>query len=609
VTDDDLTTKAKLATFAAEHVHGWCRDQLLGSAAVTSAYAFKNRIKSWEAVKAKVRRMRSSQSAQGTTQSDCQPTDLGDISGFRIVTLFQSEMVDVLSKVLDLIATKSEKESIGSFISNPVEAIEIRSSRPPEDPLSIRNLVHELLISRSLEGFITDTAQEVYSSLHMLVKARVGSEEAIVEIQIRSVFEDAWSEVNHKLRYGPTKAAVKFHVETGERMERSGREVWHPHLDALKSLSDGCAQYADLIHRDFLRNSNGSARSTDAQSVDTAEETKALFSGCSPSIKALVSHAVDARDEAEKLDEKNLPEREAAFTRAAEGFSKAQTVLETDHDHDLGKTKKASKPLPEAQYKKLRRSLRGQQAFCMMFSKNEELRNGAEKLWRELSTEDPADPIPYYRLAQNALERSKWASARELFEEARKCLKNDYPQYHWVHKALPRQLGYVIWRIAEVEDNDSNKVALLEEALSLTSAALVGPPDMDGEKATKREVLARNNLVYYAWELTNYVESARVSQLRTEIIPHYDYLRNRHPMDHTIGRTDTLMRAAHLLGDKHNAVQFANTIIADCRKIMFGDVTVEPPAQKPPLPKDLKRLSDDDHDSYRFAQEVLLALR
>lgn len=58
-----------------------------------------------------------------------------------------------------------------------------------------------------------------YRSVHYLVEAGIGKDLDLVEIQVRTIFEEGWSEIDHKIRYpydkdNPILAPFLFHFNT-----------------------------------------------------------------------------------------------------------------------------------------------------------------------------------------------------------------------------------------------------------------------------------------------------------------------------------------------------------------------------------------------------------
>ncbi len=276
---------------------------------------------------------------QRKKQNDPQysPATLTDASGIRLVTLFQSDLPETLNKFIGLIDTV-EPGSDGGFEDDPIDHVLIYSSRRENDPLSIEKEAIKVLEGRGLKDKLRppDTRPSSYSSIHLILNVWANFNKSIVrskvELQLRSVFEDAWGEINHLLDYAPKKEALGIVASTnGVVPENTVPEVWSQHLNALKALADGCAQYADVIRRQYLLAQDGDAgievAQRNPQPADSTDETAAMFSNCSNLVRDAVNTALNARDEAQKVPRTELSERARAFRNAADAFAFARSTL------------------------------------------------------------------------------------------------------------------------------------------------------------------------------------------------------------------------------------------------------------------------------------------
>lgn len=247
----DLTRECESVAYRAGLVHQWAYPLLLGSAAAQNAYAFKARVKSSQGIRNKVLGHRHHEDPR-RRREDYQPWHVTDACGFRIVKLFNAEVPQALNELLSLLRTDLEPgSSMGRLKDGTgVRQIEFHTSRRLNDPLSIYSEVKKVVQNHGFHLSESKTGSS-YSSVHVVVECEVGEENPPIagccEIQLRSVFEEAWGEISHRLRYAPVKAA---RATTPDPVAQPDPDVdFWLHLDALKSLTDGCAQYADLINR------------------------------------------------------------------------------------------------------------------------------------------------------------------------------------------------------------------------------------------------------------------------------------------------------------------------------------------------------------------------
>ena len=169
-------------------------------------------------------------------------TDIEDLLGLRIVTLFNVSLLESIGIILDIIQHKGSNDS--SVFSYPFAKdwykFILYTARPDNDPLSIKVHFDNWLIERgcALE-YLKFTLPTMYSSLHLITACPVNVERIDgpncdimlpVEIQFRTAMEDAWGQISH----------TTFYI----------RREDNKHLNALKQILDGCALYADLIKVD-----------------------------------------------------------------------------------------------------------------------------------------------------------------------------------------------------------------------------------------------------------------------------------------------------------------------------------------------------------------------
>ncbi len=262
-----LKTECEFAVYRAGVVHSWLDPILRRSLAAERAYAFKGRTKTADDIFNKVQGRRNHEDL-AQRQPKYRPSDVTDASGFRIVKLFNAEVPQALNDLLSLLKTSLPGGKVDGRLKggglNGVREIEFHTSRRQDDPLSIYEQVKAVV---EMHGLVLRPPSKAssYSSVHVLLACEVGQDVgAWSEIQLRSVFEEAWSEISHRLKYAPAKLARALNSDPGTEHEALSDLLLH--LDALKSLTDGCAQYADLINRQLQSLATSSSK-TGAQPV------------------------------------------------------------------------------------------------------------------------------------------------------------------------------------------------------------------------------------------------------------------------------------------------------------------------------------------------------
>lgn len=597
--DAAMVNQSKLAAHDAERVHAWVRSVLESSLAVKNAYAFKNRLKPFNEIVAKVRAKRNHEDPK-QRKPGYTPSDLTDISGFRIVSLFNAEIPIVLGHLLDLLETPVGAGSPGRFSPDPVQEVVFFTSRRPGDPLSILDRVRNIVVAHGLPGALkTPTASEgehtsSYSSVHVIVRSQVAVDgaDALVaasEIQLRSVFEEAWGEINHRLKYAPAKRErARIGTPVAEPPGTDG--IWL-HLDALKSLTDGCAQYADLINSELAE--DHAARSQfRPQPTDSAAQLLESFRGSPAPVFGKVEQALAIRSEAtaaarrasERADT-SATEHKRLFLKAGRRFAEAVDALQLAGDSIDGVQREA-----------LNNGLLGEVAYCYLFSGNAEMQVQAETIYESLIKADPNNVEALARLAQIKRDSRNLREARDLLEIALNEERNRNPaarpsQIRWL---LCRNLAVLYWQIFEENRSAADAARLLELAVDLSEDAIgVAPTER------QRHGASLNLLFYLAAQYARAEEPDR-RRIAERAGPLLDQARREALTEAwTTGNLDTLMRAEWTFGTKQRAEEIAGMIVHRLKATMEQNV---PGASHSDA---LRSLKADEQEYYLFAVDVL----
>ena len=581
-----LEARAKQIAHDAHAVHAWLEPILKASAAAEKAYAFKQRLKEWNHICDKVVAKRAHEDPK-FRKPGYQPKSVTDASGFRIVRLFNAEIPNTLSDLFQLFNAPRNPGAGGHFKDRCVREIIFYSSRRKSDPLSILSQVEETVEKYGYKDRFQVEEASSYSSVHLIVESQVGRDGNLVsarsEIQIRSVFEEAWSEINHRLNYARAKSARARGTENLSESD-SLREA-RLHLDVLKSLSDGCAQYADLINIQILR-SSPSASPREPLALESSARGIALFAPCSKQLRGVVQKAFDVREKAESLP-RGDPNKEAEYLAASRVFMKA-----------LDKLKSTSVP-NTVQRSDLDSLLKEELAYCYVFSGNTELRNQAEALYRDLLSVSKDNVSALLRLGQLRRDAGDLKEARLLIERGLAVASGTgstsvTKEALWV---LRRDLGFIYWRIVDSDPQAAEALDLLRKAADLTEEAT--------HKTTPHDYYwlnSRSNLLYYLWELWFREEEknrAKVAQRARELLAE---LRPLDITDWTVETLDSLLRGEHAFGEKEEARKVAAIIIKALRDKIRTPSTAAGVLNYSQV---LQSLPPDDRDMYQFAQSVL----
>ncbi|HIJ85019.1 MAG: hypothetical protein HW380_512 [Magnetococcales bacterium] len=241
------------ATAAENHCHGALNK--LADLNRDCLYTFKHRKKTRKKIRNKARSY-----YEDNPDGQFDPYDeIKDAWACRYVLLSQEFMPGFVEKLVRLIVTNKPVDGISSpFKHGGLEEITIYDNRPDKDPLSIVSKVTDklsrLLSPEDLENKVKkDSKPSGYSSVHIIAKVTVdyttisGEDkkgvDVAVEVQIRDIFEDAWGEIEHRMVYSSKDDGE------GENRPFLSDSIWGQHLNALKTLLDGCSQYASILYR------------------------------------------------------------------------------------------------------------------------------------------------------------------------------------------------------------------------------------------------------------------------------------------------------------------------------------------------------------------------
>jgi ppGpp synthetase/RelA/SpoT-type nucleotidyltranferase len=597
---EQLQAECEVAAFRAQQVHQWLKPLLANSPAATSAYTFKDRLKPFHEIKAKVVGKRGHENPR-LRKLNYSPRDVSDASGFRIVCLFNAEIPVALNNLFDLIALPGDRNAGGRFERDAVREVIFYSSRRNDDPLSILDAVRMVVDEhRHTDVFDVPSAPEgqkgsSYSSVHVVVRAVIeapGVEPIVAssEIQVRSVFEEAWGEINHRLLYAPRKRARSI----GNALDQDAEEkTLLAHLDALKSLTDGCAQYADLINTQL-----GMLRSAmdlpHPKIVDPPEEMLKPFAVVGERRRAVIQAAFDCKSKAEASNEVG-PDREALFAEAAARFEEAIRALDSGAKH-----------LERGVHERLSSILFEQLAYCYMYGGGSDRLGRAESLFELLLRGDLENVDVALRLAQIKRVKGDFVKAQQLMDDALTTVERQGESGKFWPKLslILRDLAYVCWYLVRIDPRRSDAVVLLERAVELSKAAL------DSALSPAAELSTSLNLLYYYTDLYRHMaldpsrgeEKDRLLSQGGELL--VAMRRNLDIESSSVEKLDTLLRGERTFGNPPERV----TELATLQLERLRGRIVEKGGHPAGGLRNFQVLSDEEQDMYLYAQESLLAL-
>lgn len=443
---------------------------LAGASAATKAYAFKGRLKPWWAVRDKILRKRNGGAADYDTHR------VKDISGFRIITLFNADIPHRLDLLLSLFDASHDLFRNGLAA---VEEIEIHSNRRPDDPQAITERVNAVVARWRERGPLPEPklsgSFSAYSSVHVVLQFPRSPEIPLptrCELQIRSVFEEAWSEISHKLGYGPEKLAASKAADQGRK---AAPALWKQHLDALKSLADGCAHYSDLIAQAAGWNpGEDTVPPPSPKSIPDEGGGLEFYRDLPSTVIEQLKAAFRVRDRAEELrnpEGRSLPEAAILFKEAGAELERILIFL-AERPSIIGSGRSAE----------ILNGVRAECAYCLMHAQEPELGGKAERLWQEVMRVDPQFVPSYQRLGTLLMRKAEYEEAGQLLETGERLAvqqlqKGDDKALRQRLLRIRRDLGINYWRLAERADDEIAKSELLGKAIDASLAAVEGSSD------------------------------------------------------------------------------------------------------------------------------------
>ena len=459
---------------------------------IRSCYAFKSRVKPEDKLVEKQERKLKKKPAYKLQ-------DITDVIGIRFVTLFRLEMPIIFDKLLKLI-THDHELSPNPFKENSILEI-IFYHTDPNDYLI--NVLRECIRKHNLTTELkAEIAKEGYSSVHIVTRLNNQVDDLIfegvkyfipVEIQIRTVFEDAWGEIDHK--YGYANRAGK----SGSAPVVNAENV-NNHLKVMKKFSDACSEYADAIHSEAT-NEFGERDTATVIPISPDDDLIELF-------KTL------------EVEDKYIE----TFTYARALRLEAQVLMKADRLKGIAMLLQAKELLNELALNFEENLItpgnrmvylftyyvRMNEAICLLSTNVVEDVKEALVIYDSLNKLYPDFVLVKMRLAQaygknqlielslNEFEQA-YANIKQFEQDGCKFADN-LPEVDYKHikMYLPKVYGYQLWRKAEKIEGVNKeqlqlKINILSKAYQLTSESLGHDRKVD--------IDIYNNLLYYGTEI------------------------------------------------------------------------------------------------------------
>jgi len=450
-------------------------DVLSKSGIANEAYAIKSRVKTEQKLVEKLGRKRA--------VKEYGLENITDVIGIRIVSLFREDMIDIFRKLIELIKHETVNSS-NPFLKEKFDEV-IIYAQSDHDPLAanIKLLSHSLLKGTTVENGIS---LEGYSSIHLVT--RIAKEVELgsglinipVEIQIRTVFEDAWGEIDHKFKYS--------YAEGKESIEILNPSAVSENLKVLKKFSDACSLYADEIRNYAIDKETKPYASFSTYPVDTGEEIHEHLKSLGLSEDMLDRYLSIRTDLVKFTDVKSETPETFKLVTAADSFLELNKAI----------SKNISK-IDDVEYIDYHLSMHA--ALCMLATKESKKLRIALDIYKTLSETYPHNPMVCFRLAQAYVGLKFIDDALSVYSS----LDMDNLEKHLgpllnlkevthIKEYMPYMHGYVLWR-QSTETQMPQKIDLVKQAITVTENGL------NHVLSQKLKNHYANNLLYYRYEL------------------------------------------------------------------------------------------------------------
>lgn len=538
-------------------------------------YAYKFRVKSKEDLLAKKQR-----------KLDEKPhykiTDITDVIGVRLVTLFKGEMLTVFANLIDLLSTPTEGSPLLQAI--PEEIIVYKGDSALDDfPNEFKTIAKSHFKSAQVK---VEVSKEKYSSIHVICRHSSTVEELTenenhyrlpIEIQIRTVFEDAWGEIDHKYGY----------------VVREGKDAGKPinnfqhikgHLKVLKDFCDASMEYAECIRKEALPEVlDLTSGVTKTVSVESDEDVLNRFRAIGMS-ESFIGRYVEARKLRDRAADESVGRPESRVSAEQTYLQAAELFGELMQELAPGDTAPALKDGPRLAYYYCSMN----EGLCLMSTNIPENVNAAVDKYHFIETHYTKFPLAKMRLGQalgkvgrinDAIEMLQGADElfRRLGERSRASNSwNDHlpkPDYEHMLYTLPKILGFTLWKKTQLSGavSQQEKTELYFQAYTTTQDCF------KAENIEKKKLLdVYNNLLYYcvgfAFTATN--DDPRLDPIKPEIPALLEKLIDgKGGIDQmSIEDLDTVFRAYAWLNDP-KAKELATILIQRCLRRDAGLVT------------------------------------
>lgn len=440
-------------------------------------YAYKSRVKTKSGILEKFGRKK-------VDKQDYTVEKITDIIGIRFIVLFKQDIIPAIESIVDMLGKDSD-------INNPFNGCTIDELIYYKGNIwnsNISNKVDESFSSIDRK-IVEENSLEGYSSIHIVCTLDTDESDLLpkgyripVEIQVRTIFEDAWGEIDHKYGY----------------RERRDKSTPHPmlnkHLKTLKQFVDACVDYADLIVEEskFELNPNDYSK---VLNVPESPTNSGIFSELDIDDSFITKYNIAIKSKNEVIDSEKTGESNSAKLLECSGhfidIKNEYLAKNRNHDYDIFTF------YCDINY-----------AFCNLASNTHDGFKEAKSVYTRLKNVDPDNSLLLMRLGQAMVKTGSFDKGISLLEESfdsalRNCSKfklKDTDIKYILSKAL-KIAGYSIWLKIDSSTkpiDNASKAIMYQQAYEFT---LKGLEHVDKSFEKKEYIDYQNNIIFYLTEV------------------------------------------------------------------------------------------------------------
>ncbi|MBC9072680.1 hypothetical protein IAI53_11955 [Thauera sp. CAU 1555] len=484
----------------------------------SGCYAYKFRVKSKEDLIHKKNR-------KTQEKPHYKLADITDVVGVRLVTLFKGEMLSTYSKLIDILASNPADTQL--LHTTPEEIIVYRGTSAFDD---LANEIQSITEAKfEAPNFVSKTSAEGYSSIHIICRHIKNINELNgsgyqyhlpIEIQIRTVFEDAWGEIDHKYGY-----VIREGKDAGSPINNSPHIL--SHLKVLKDFTDACMDYAECIRKEALPELLDLTTGT-TKTISVASDEDILQRFLSMGIaEEFVQRYIEARSLRDEAADESGAIHDGRITAASKYLQAADLFSSLCNELTRGDFAISLDSGGKLAYYYCSMN----EALCLMSTNLPEYMNAAIDKYSFIEAHYKNYPLAKMRLGQalckagrleESIEKLRQAGSdfRELGAKSQEegVWSDNLPRADYEHMAFtqPKILGFTLWKKSQRPGFVSvqEKADLYFEAYETTLKCL------DAKEVDARRYFdVQNNLLYYCVGFAYCApkDDVRLNEIRSKI--------------------------------------------------------------------------------------------